>query len=74
MNKNESSIVIYRHLVKIRDFLKDIQQLSWNINQFDRKYPLETAPEETYPELLKTYKEFLKQVEVIASSVKEDAT
>jgi len=73
MNINEtSSISVYRKLVKLRDLLKNIQQLSWNINQFEKKYPLEKATEKDYPEILNSYVDFLIALDGIAHFAREE--
>ena len=73
MKRNEtSSIVVYRKLTQLRNLLKDIQQLSWNITQFDKKFPLASASEETYPELVKSYVAFGQEVDSIAHYFREE--
>ena len=72
MKKNENSISVYRKLVKIRDLLKDIQQLSWNITQLDKKFPLDKTKEKDYPELLRVYLEFGNELNTIAHFFREE--
>lgn len=59
MKKNEpQGISHYRELTQIRNILKLIQQLSWDITQFDRRFPFEEVQPDAYPELKKSYLEF----------------
>jgi len=60
MKKND--IALFQTLSKTRDFIKSIQQLSWNITQFDKKFSLEKATPNTYSELLQAYLNFVSDI------------
>ena len=72
MKRNDNPISIYRKLVKIRDLLKDIQQLSWNITQLDKKFPLDKLKEKDYPALLRAYLEFGYEINSLAHLFREE--
>lgn len=55
----------YRMLMKQRDQLKRIQQLSWNITQFDKKYPFENITPEQFDTYFKTYYEYAMDMFII---------
>ena len=67
-----STIEKYSQLVKLRDLLKDVQQLSWNINNVEKKYPLDSLLESDYESLLKVYIEFEGEIEGIARFFREE--
>jgi len=70
--KLTSNIERYKYLEKLRDVLREIQKLSWRITQFDKKFPLETADEKDYENLLKAYLEFGEEIDDIAMWIRED--
>lgn len=61
----------YSELVEIRDLLKYVQQLSWNINNAEKKFPLESLLDSDYDELLKIYIKFGEEVNGIAHEFRE---
>jgi len=67
-----SDIEKYSQLVKLRDLLKDIQQLSWNINNVEKKYPLDSSFGEDYKDLLKVYVQFGQEIDSIAHFFREE--
>ena len=68
----KSPIAFYQSLVKLRDILKAVQQLSWNITQFERKFPLDGATENDYPELLTAYIELGQEIDGLAHLFREE--
>ena len=67
-----SDIERYAQLVKLRDLLKDVQQLSWNINNIEKKFPLESAGYEEYNDLLNVYTKLGEEIEGIAHLFREE--
>ena len=58
-----SSIEKYKYIENIRSLLKEIQKLSFRINQFEKKFPFDTSTnEKQYLELLTVYMEFLVEI------------
>lgn len=58
----------YSKLVSIRNLLKEVQQISWDITQLDKKFPIEDAEEIGYQDLLYAYLAFNERIQKIASS------
>lgn len=52
----------YNKLRKIRDAFKKITQLSFNISQIDRRFPIDTLDEKSYDPMLKVYEDFVKEL------------
>lgn len=67
-----SSIKKYKYIENIRNLLKEIQKLSFRINQFERKFPFDTANETQYQDLLKAYFEFLVEIRAIDQTLMID--
>ena len=57
MKKNEG-IDIYLKVTKMRDILKSVQQLSWDITQFEKRFPLMEADSAEFLDLLSAYVKF----------------
>ena len=53
----------YNKLRKIRDAFKKITQLSFNISQIDRRFPIDTLDEQSFDPMLKVYEDFLKELD-----------
>lgn len=62
----------YSRLIALRNILKEVQQLSWNITQLDKKFPIENAEDFGYDELINTYLEFGDSILSIADNFKEE--
>jgi hypothetical protein len=60
-----SEIDKYRLLSKLRDQLKRVQQMSWNITQSERKFPFETITPEQEDSLFRLYYEYAMDMFVI---------
>lgn len=61
----------YDDMRRFKDALKHITQLSFNISQFDKKYPLEYMTEQTYAEVLKVYLGYRRELSKIAEEIDE---
>lgn len=55
---------------KVRNHFKKIQQLSWDINQFERRFPFENRDNLTY--YLSAYLEFFEQLKKTYPELKKD--
>lgn len=62
----------YKYIEKIRSLLKEIQKLSFRINQFEHRFPFDKAEETQYLELLTAYMEFLVEIRGIDSATMID--
>ena len=60
---NKMNIQKYNKLRKIRDAFKKITQLSFNISQIDRRFPIDTLDEQSFDPMLKVYEDFLKELD-----------
>ena len=67
MKQNDNEIKTYTTLVKLRNLLKQVQQISWNITQFDKRYPLEDSYSDDYPFLREAYMDFKEDLYRILS-------
>jgi hypothetical protein len=48
--------------MRYRNLLKEVQQLSWNIAQLEKKYPIAEAEEIGYENLIEVYKEYFTKI------------
>lgn len=70
--RDMSDIEKYHQLVKLRDLLKDVQQISWNINNVEKKFPLDSALFEDYEDLLNVYIQFGEEIDGLAHLFREE--
>ena len=54
----DNSLEKYSKLITLRNLLKEVQQLSWNITQLDKKFPMEKAEDIGYEKLISAYTKF----------------
>jgi len=59
----------YNKLRKIRDAFKKITQLSFNISQIDRRFPMDTLDEQSFDPMLKVYEDFLKELDLAQKDI-----
>ena len=71
MNKSES-VPLFQKLLQVRASFKSISQLSWSIAQLEKRYPLDTLPEEEIAGLLKAYQAFAKELNEINDELKRE--
>ena len=63
---------IFNKAVELRDLMKEVNQLSWNINQFDKRFPLESAvTDDELLELIFNYERLLGITDGIAHLYRE---
>jgi hypothetical protein len=65
---NENLLKYFNFLLNIRARFKRVSQISWNINQLEKRYPVETIRDDEIPILIEAYK---SQLELLAPAVKE---
>ena len=68
MNYAES----YRKIISLRQILKRITQLSWEMAQWERRYPTEEIPEKEIPNILKGYKDFAGYAAKVLDEIKNE--
>lgn len=74
MNHNEPNsqrliinrLELYKKILEIRQKLKAVQQVSWNISKMEQRYPLETLFEDEFEEALKFY---LETVDIVLNEI-----
>ena len=66
---NKMNIQKYNKLRKIRDAFKKITQLSFNISQIDRRFPMDTLDEQSFDPMLKVYEDFLKELDLAQKDI-----
>ena len=66
------SIPHYNQLRRIRDSLRKITQLSYNISMTDRTYPLERLKDTQYQDMIDLYLEFYEELVEIEQKIKTD--
>ena len=64
-----SPIEKYKYIEDIRSLLREAQKLSFRINQFDKKFPFETAKDSSYLELLTAYFDFLVEIRSLSNTI-----
>ncbi len=68
----DKDLLLYSKVITLRNLLKEIQQLSWDITQLDKKFPIEKAEQtDAYESLISVYLNFSDRIESIASEFKE---
>lgn len=70
-DKKNSAISKYKEIQRKKNILKQIQQLSWNITQFDRKFPFESISEAQYSDYIIMYENFIADLRKIFDDVLE---
>jgi hypothetical protein len=68
MDTNDNELELYAQLILYRIVLKQIQQLSWNINQLEQKYPSEKIRPQDYETMANLYKQLCLQVYQVVDS------
>lgn len=61
MNKDDS-INNFQRLLRLRTIFKQVSQLSWNITQLEKRYPLESLNEQEANDLITAYQQYAKQL------------
>lgn len=61
----------YTKLVKLRNLLKQVSQLSWNFSQIEKRYPFEDVGVDQYQVLMDTYADFREDLYRIAEAFKD---
>lgn len=56
------NIEIYNEIVHIRTMLKSVQQLSWDIQALEKRYPLMSALDDDLPSILEIYRGLLDRL------------
>lgn len=68
--KNSTNISLYTKVLAIRASFKQLQQISWQVNNLEKKYPLEILSENELAELHSTYTQFIPELELLLEKLK----
>jgi len=68
--ENISEIDYYDRVIKIRNILKEIKQLSWDINQLENEFNEDDIKRIGYEKFIKVYLQFYDRVEDVAKDFK----
>lgn len=71
MNK-DADLLKFNRLLKLRTILKGVAQISWNISQLEKRYPVESLTNDEVDALLTAYGEFAEKIRQLADELKED--
>lgn len=71
MNKDES-INNFQRLLRLRTIFKQVSQLSWNITQLEKRYPLESLNEQETNDLIVAYQQYAKQISKADDELKDE--
>ena len=74
MNEMKNEIQLFDEILTLRNKLKAIQQLSWELSQLDRRYPLEQISSDQYESLRKAYLDRLRQAREVIKDEKLETT
>ncbi len=59
---NDDSIKNFQHLLRLRTIFKQVSQLSWNITQLEKRYPLESLDGTEANDLITAYQQYAQQL------------
>ena len=71
MNKDDS-INNFQRLLRLRTIFKQVSQLSWNISQLEKRYPLESLNEQEANDLITAYQGYAKQLSKANDELKDE--
>jgi len=69
---NSESVNRFQKLLKLRALFKSVSQLSWNVAQIEKRYPIDTLSEEKVSQLLTAYGSFAKELERVDDELKRE--
>lgn len=55
---SSNNIRIYNEIVRLRNIMKVVQQLSWDVTTMDKRYPLDKLSEDELPDVLEAFQGF----------------
>jgi len=68
--ENISEIDYYDRVIKIRNILKEVKQLSWDINQLENEFGEDDIKKIGYEKFIKVYLQFYDRIEEVARDFK----
>lgn len=68
----DDRLTLYRKVLRIRTSFKTISQISWNLAQLEKSFPINNADVETLEQLLNAYTEHFSMLEETMKKLEED--
>ena len=62
----------FTKLLRIRNSMKSLQQISWTISQFERRYSVDELDEQTAKDLVEAYLDYVPQLTRILDELKDE--
>jgi hypothetical protein len=62
----------FTRLLRIRNSMKSLQQISWTISQFEKRYNVDEIDEQTAKEVVNAYLGYAPQLERILDELKDE--
>lgn len=64
----------FTKLLRLRNSMKALQQISWSVAQFERRYNIDQLDEETAKELVEAYLDYIPQLSRLLDELKDENT
>jgi hypothetical protein len=55
---NNDAVKNFQKLLRLRTIFKQVSQLSWNVTQLEKRYPLDSLTDEEASSLISAYQEY----------------
>ena len=62
----------FTKLLRIRNSMKALQQISWTVSQFERRYEVDGLDEATSKEIVEAYLDYLPQLKRLVDELKDE--
>lgn len=62
----------FTKLLRIRNSMKALQQISWTVSQFERRYDVDGLDEDTSKEIVEAYLDYLPQLKRLVDELKDE--
>jgi len=62
----------FQELLKLRSLFKSVSQLSWNIAQIEKRYPIDSLSEQEVKQLLSAYENFSGELKKIDDELEKE--
>lgn len=67
----DNEINDFQKVLKIKSVFRRLTQISWNLNQLEKRYNLEGLPDKDVSALFKAYQGYIKEVKEISNELNE---
>lgn len=62
----------FSKLLRIRNSMKSLQNISWTISQFEKRYSVDELDERLAQEIVEAYLEYVPQLQRLADELKDE--